>query len=275
MSTHKVDNCFLFFFCLSLLKKVSLRPGMHQRKMCLWMSFVWWQELFLIKSSKQPGVRRQQKPSGKRAPSITEDNHRAQKLDSFYVLSFHVHRAREWDVTCVKSQGVWSKTHQVNINMPFDFKWAFDKPSKILALMSQSFSNITWIIFQVGVVEGDFKSRSELCVLVVIHQRRCFLWSGRDCFSCTLHSGAKSFAGVPAHIHQPTFLLLQQSRTLMMCFCVTTWFMASVPFQKRHLPPLWATCSSVSPPSLFLISSTNPSLFSLKRYPSFCCNRSC
>lgn len=36
--------------------------------------------------------------------------------------------------------------------------------------MSQSFSSIIWIIFQVGVVEGGFRSRPELCVLVVTDQ---------------------------------------------------------------------------------------------------------
>lgn len=33
--------------------------------------------------------------------------------------------------------------------------------------MSQSFPDIIWIIFQLGVVEGGFKSRLELCELVV------------------------------------------------------------------------------------------------------------
>lgn len=78
----------------------------------------------------------------------------------------------------------------------------------------QGFSNIIWITFQVGVVEGGFKCRPELSVLVVT-------WSVRDGFSHILYCSAKSFMGIPASTHLTKFSL-QGSRTLIMCFYVTT-----------------------------------------------------
>lgn len=84
--------------------------------------------------------------------------------------------------------------------------------------MSQSFSDIIWIIFQVGVVEGGFKSRCELCVLVVplMKQGWLFLHSSLQCK--VLYGNTST--------HSPTKLLVAtvwNTGNVFLCYNTLLW----------------------------------------------------
>lgn len=130
MSTHKDDNCFLFFSVYCFWRNSVQDLGFIKGK-CVFGWALFDGRSFSLLSHQNSLEWEGSRSSGKRVPRITEDNHGHRNSIAFMFPPFMC-TVRELDVTHVRSQRVWSKTHQVNVNTPFDCRWSWDKPSRIL-----------------------------------------------------------------------------------------------------------------------------------------------